>query len=98
MSCTVMLKVLNPMLPASSNAVHTTTVKPIGNVLPEDGLQLATTAPLTSSNALGVVNDTLVPSAPVASGVRSGRMSTTGGVKSAGLNAKLTPGVSWPDV
>jgi hypothetical protein len=50
-SCTVIVKELLPVLPASSVAVHVTVVVPSGKVLPDAGAHVEVRLPLTASIA-----------------------------------------------
>ncbi len=80
-STTVTVKVLSPVLPASSVAEQVTVFAPSGKVLPDPGEQVVATFPSTASVAVAsyVV---LAPPGPVASMVRSSGTATAGAVVS----------------
>ncbi len=54
-SCTSMVKVAEPVLPAASVALQVTVVMPSGKVLPDAGVQVTGRAPLTKSDAVAPV-------------------------------------------
>ena len=69
MSATVTVNVEDALLFAASFAVHVTNVDPSAKALPDDGVQVTATGPLTASLAVGDVNVTTRPAALVASTV-----------------------------
>jgi hypothetical protein len=73
----VTVKLALPVLPAASVAVQFTVVAPMANVLPEAGVQLVATGPLTASSAVAV-KLTTAPEGLVASAVMGPGTVTTG--------------------
>jgi hypothetical protein len=80
-SVTVTVNEAAPVLPRASVAVHVTVVEPSGNVAPLAGVQVAATAPSTTSLAVALYV-TIAPVAPVASTVALAGTVTTGRVVS----------------
>src|SRR5205807_3712064 len=76
---TVTSKSALPVFPCESVAVQVTFVVPTGNVLPDDGLQLAGSGPSTLSFALAE-NVTVLPPLDSVSTEKSAGTVTTGGV------------------
>src|SRR5688500_4389560 len=87
-SCTVTVKLAEPVLPAASTAVQLTVVVVRPNPEPDTGLQVVATAPLTMSIA-DALKLTGAPVAPVASTVMLAGTVTTGGVVSTTVTVKL---------
>src|SRR5262245_20170083 len=73
-----------PMLPARSSAVQSTTVRPYGNLDPLGGLHVVARAPSILSVAVGFVNDTtIVPVLAIfTSTMTSALLATPGGAVS----------------
>lgn len=84
-SLTMTVNVVVEVLPAASDAVHVTTVEPIGNVEPLAGEHTIDTTPV-SSVAEGVNDTTAVVPLATALTVRSGVAANTGGVTSLGTS------------
>jgi hypothetical protein len=87
-SMTVTVKVWFAVMPAASVAVVVTVVVPNGKTVPEAGLLLVLTAPLTRSLAL-VLKVTVAPAGPVASTVILDGTVTTGAVVSMTVTVKV---------
>jgi hypothetical protein len=88
-SLTVTEKLARPLLPAPSVAVHSTVFVPSAKVLPDPGLQLGVTLPLTVSVAETPVKFTLAPAGLVASAVSVPGTVTIGAVVSRTVTVKL---------
>ena len=74
-------KLALPVFPCVSVALHVTVVVPIGNVLPEDGLQLGVSEPSRLSVAVALKLTEVPPGFPVLVVMSLGTL-TTGGVVS----------------
>jgi hypothetical protein len=86
---TVTFSVAVPRLPCVSVAEHVTVVVPIGNVLPDAGLQETGRSPSALSVA-NVLNSTTAPFSELAAAVTSPEVVMTGGAMSSGLDDSLT--------
>src|ERR1700681_4244400 len=103
-SRTVIVKVAVPVFPAGSDALHVTVVFPSGNVLPETGVQITGTPPLSGSLAAAVkltaapvglvASATIVAGTVMTGGVVSGKDSTSETV-TASLSMSSAAGVNW---
>jgi hypothetical protein len=87
-SLTVTVKLALPVLPAASVAVQFTGVAPMGNLLPEAGVQFELTTP-TASLKVADAYVTVAPAALVASATTLAGTVTTGAVPSLTVTVKL---------
>src|SRR4051812_148306 len=85
-SAIVMAKVFVAVFPKASVAVAVTVVTPSGNMVPDAGLKVTGTLPLTASCA-DPAKVTLAPTGPVASATRLPGAVRTGGVVSTTFTA-----------